>query len=103
MQNAALTEFEQSAIGAAWAAIGGRNRKKIEAQLLGSVIVGLYPVNSIRPTKNGPAEFQAGIAILYRQSGSPGIKTAIIENSEKPGSADDEISLMFYDGVISPE
>lgn len=104
MQNAVLTEAERGAIGAAWAAIRETGRADAEGQLLGSVIVGVYPVNSCRVTAAGEIEtYQAGIAILYRQGSSPEIKTAIIENSCSPGTPEDAVNLLFYDCMIYPE
>ena len=103
MRNEVLTEAERGAIGAAWAAIRETGRADAEGQLLGSVIVGVYPVNSCRATATGLETYQAGIAILYRQGNSPEIKTAIIENSCSPGTPEDAVNLLFYDGMIYPE
>ena len=103
MQDGNLTAAEQGAICAAWAAIGNPNRETIEAQLLGSVIVGVYPVNSTEATAGGFAKYPAGVCILYRQGNNPEIKTAIIENSCKPGPPEDAIDVLFYPECIFPQ
>lgn len=52
MQNENLTEKDIRAIGvAAWDAIKGKGKAEAESELIGSVILGIYPVNSCRMTE----------------------------------------------------
>lgn len=101
MRNSVLTAEESSAISAAWAAIGNKGRAAAEAQLLGSVIVGIYPITSAEAAAGGIRKYQAGLSILYRQPGQEEVKTLDIVNSYS--SRDDEITMEFENGFVFPE
>ena len=101
MYNSRLTEEESSAICAAWAAIGNKGRAAAEAQLLGSVIVGIYPITGAEAAAGGMRKYQAGLSILYRQPGQEEVKTLDIMTS--CSSRDDEITMTFENGFVLPE
>lgn len=98
MQNAVLTDADRREIGKAWV-FSDYDRESIEGQLLGGVIVAVYPQFGIDEYGN---PYSAGLSIVYQAQGSGEIKTLDI-SSQNACSRDDEVTVGIEAGFVSPE